>query len=194
MNNKEVNNFENPDDGLKDLIEELKNLPEMKLPPDFDGRLKTRIALDNEKKQKKITPYTSYSKYLVYSGSFIIVLCLAVLSVIIFRSGKEPVIKNAAIDSTYYHDKKVIIIPPPENLIEGSSKKTIEKITGQKDNKSDKKQIQEYFETEKSPETVSPEKFATPLSGPKTMMMSKEIKKDSSKKGDSSKKYPARKR
>jgi hypothetical protein len=187
MNNEEENNGRNAEDEITKVIEDLKSLPEVQLPSDFDRILKNKITDKNQKTKKSLFPYFPYSKVLVFGGSFVVVLCLVIFSVIFFKGLNEPIIKNVSIDSTYYENKKVVIIPPTENMTEGSSNKTIEKITDKKVKRVNDKQLREYFGEEKDSTPFPTGRIAVPLSTPKTMM-DRCIKIDSIRKNDSLKK------
>jgi hypothetical protein len=138
----------NPDineEEFNDIIKELKSLPDIPLPQDFESKLRNRIALSNQKKSSSNLAFGNYYKYLVYGGSFIVVVCIVLFFVFIFNGTHNIDQFKGTIDSTEYQGKKIIIIPPTETTVEGTSKKPIEKITSKKDYKS-KEKLEEYFE------------------------------------------------
>jgi hypothetical protein len=197
MDNKEVKNIKNVEDDSKKLIEELKTLPAVKLPSDFDRKLKDKIALGNLQNQKTVFSYSSYSKALVYGGSFIVVICLVIFSVTIFRNTNEPIIKGTLTDSVYYGDKKVTVIPPTDNTSEGSVEKPIDKITRKKDKPAINQDLKQYFgdeKTEKSSKSVQSLNSLAPTTGHKSMEMDRSINVDTLRKKDSLKRILEKKK
>ena len=191
MNNKEVKNIKSSEEDFEKLVSELKTLPNVELPAHFDRELKDKIAQNNLRKQTNIFSYSSYSKALVFGGSFIVVICLVLFSVSIFRDSKEPVIKETSVDSAYYGDKKVVVIPPTDNTFEGSVQKPMEKITRKKDKSINREEFKEYFgeeKNEKSPVSVQSSKSFAPAPALKSMEMDRNINVDTLRKKDSLKK------
>jgi hypothetical protein len=197
MDNKEVKNIRSVEDDSKKLIEELKTLPAVKLPSDFDRKLKDKIARGNLKKQKTAFSYSTYSKALVYGGSFIVVICLVIFSFTIFRNTNEPIIKGTSFDSVYYGEKKVVVIPPTDNTSEGSVEKPIDKIIRKKDKPVNSEDLKQYFgdeKTEKSSRSVQSLNSLAPSSGRKSMEMDRSINVDTLRKKDSLKRILEKKK
>lgn len=97
MNNNDTKNQNNHDDEVSKLINNLRKLPDVKLPSDFDRKLKDRIALENQKGTKGMAWYSNFSKSMILGGSLAVVACLVVISVILSNRTGEPVFKNSRI-------------------------------------------------------------------------------------------------
>jgi len=170
-------------DDFDNQIKELRQLPNIKLPDDFDSKLRNRIALQNEKKKSSGISFFPFSKPLVYGSSFLVVICISVLAILFMKNENKDSLNITPVDSTEFEGKKVIIIPPTESMIEGDSKKSIEKITVQKDKKDKKQDVEEYFKTESDSKAASNPALA-PLSAPKTLRETTRPKADSTNKPD----------
>lgn len=183
MKNSENNPKITSADDFDNPIKELRQLPNIKLPNDFDSKLRNRIALQNEKKKSSAISFFSFSKPLVYGSSFIVVICISVLAILFMKNENKDSLNIPTVDSTEFEGKKVIIIPPTETMIEGDSKKSIEKITVQKEKKDKKEDVEEYFKTESDSKAASNPVLA-PLSAPKTFRETTRLKADSTNKPD----------
>jgi len=185
MIEKEKYNSDFHEEEFKDIIKELKSLPDIPLPQDFESKLKNRIALSNQKKSSINLAFSNYYKYLVFGGSFIIVVCIVLFSIFIFNGTHKVNQFKGTIDSTEYQGNKVIIVPPTETPVEGSSKKPIEKITTKKDYKS-KEKLEEYFENKPTESSDKSDQIAPSIKlfsapGSEKSILIDSLKKDTSK-------------
>jgi len=192
MDDQEVKYKNDSEHEFHDVIKELKSLPLVKLPSDFDRELRDKIALYNMNKKKPFFSYESYSKALVFGGSFIVVICLVIFSVTIFRNTNEPVINGVAIDSASYGGKKVVVIPPTENTsVQGAVDNTIEKKSLKREKAISPQEMKEYFGEEKADAaapSVRSNTFLAPSANKKSMEMDRSINVDTLRKKDSIKK------
>jgi hypothetical protein len=197
-----VDNGSEVDKELLKIIQELKYLPKVGIPSDFEDRLEQRISRINKEKPTGIIeriffPVSeSRPRILVYSTVVVIIICCVFLSYLILRNMNITTInESTTIDSTTYEGKKVIIIPPttqPES--DQTAQQPLKKlIEPDRKEKSDKQDLYKYFvppaptEQEKGKVAGVTEEnrvMTTPLKSVKTGGMSTiadslKIKKDS---------------
>ena len=109
--NKEAKN-EIKEDEIKSLVDDLKSLPSVKIPSDFDAKLRNKIALRNAKRENKFFSYSDYQRWLIYGFSGCIVLCIIILSITLINKQSSF---NTDNPTFIYEGNKVTVIPPPTN-------------------------------------------------------------------------------
>jgi hypothetical protein len=145
MKEKLIKNIKNSEDEFADVIKKLKSLPDTPLPSDFETKLLNRIAISNQEKHRLNFSNGNYSRFLIFGGSFVIVVFLVVLSIFIYNGNHNINKFKGNIDSTEYKGNNVIIIPPVETQIEGVGKKPAEKIIKPNNEYKSTEKIEEYF-------------------------------------------------
>jgi hypothetical protein len=102
--------YEIEEEEFKSLTNDLKSLPPIKIPSDFDTKLRNKIALRNTKKENKFFSYLHYQKWPIYGFSICIVVCLVVFSIMLFNKQSSF---NTIDKQTFMHDEnKVTAITP----------------------------------------------------------------------------------
>jgi hypothetical protein len=136
-----------------DISNELKNLPKLVVPDNFEYNLKVRIA--NLEPQRKagwldrlfFPSIDTGSKRILFSTVTVLVCCSVILGYLVIRhfNGMNSQ-NNTTLDSTYFEGKKVIILPP---TAPPSSDKTAEqplhKYIEQKTTRMDEETLRKYI-------------------------------------------------
>lgn len=96
---------------IKSLVNDLKSLPSIKIPSDFDDKLHNKIKFNNAKNESRSFLYSKYQKWLAYGFSICIVFCLSILILILIN--KQSPFNN--LDNTFINNSKKVVITPPNN-------------------------------------------------------------------------------
>jgi len=134
---------------VESLVNDLKSLPSVKIPTDFEAKLRNKIAQkNNTNRQSKFFSFSNSQRVMIYGLSTCIVICIFIVFI---TSMNGPNSINTLDDQTFTHEgNKVTVIPPPNNEATGSVGNT---GIGTTKNNGKLLAKEEYFSTQPDPNT-----------------------------------------
>jgi hypothetical protein len=159
------------DSDISDLSNELKNLPRLVVPDNFEYNLKVRI-LNTEPKRKTgwldrlfFPSGDAGSRRIIFSTVTVLVCCSVILGYLVVRHFNNMNSQNTnSLDSTYFEGKKVIILPPtapPQS--DKTAEQPLHKYIEQKSTRMDEETLRKYI----IPSAPSKEEMKTGVSDSK---------------------------
>jgi hypothetical protein len=173
------------DSNIENLTNDLKNLPRLVVPDNFEYNLKIRISnLEPNQKPGLIDRLffptgDTGSKRIIFSTVMVLICCSIILGYLVIRHFNNMNNQNVnSLDSTYYEGKKVIILPPtspPSN--DKTAEQPLHKYIQQKSSEIDQETLKRYI----VPSTRMQEQVTTGLAITKPDTDSSKIQMDATK-------------